>query len=164
MGAIHYQQKLYWDDWLVLALPTAMYVLGNANIWIVIQIWLFIIFMTSLMYGFVGINAGHHHKEIFHDGDELKSLDFGVYQLSATIDRADVKQSLFLTLTNFGHHTLHHFFPTLDHSLLPQLNDILISTCMEFESEMREFPWWKLIVGQFKQLMRTEPNRIKSNY
>lgn len=115
------------------------------------------------MYGFIGINAGHHHNEIFHDGDELKSMDFGIYQLSATIDRINIQDSPFLTLTTFGHHILHHFFPTLDHAVLPQLQDILISTCLEFEGELREFPWWKLAAGQFKQLARTEPRRLKND-
>lgn len=115
------------------------------------------------MYGVVALNAGHHHNQIFHDGDELKSMDFGIYQLSATIDRIDVKDSQFLTLTNFGHHVLHHMFPTLDHGLLPQLHDTLICTCHEFEGELREFPWWKLIVGQFKQLTRSDTIKINNN-
>lgn len=163
INAFFLKQKLYWDDLLVLALPTFMYILGIQNIWIVMKFWLFIIFLTSFMYGFIGVNAGHHHNEIFHDGDELKSLDYGIYQLSATIDRSDVQDSQFMTLTTFGHHILHHFFPTLDHALLPQLHEILISTCLEFDGELREFPWWKLIVGQFKQLARTEPRRLKND-
>lgn len=115
------------------------------------------------MYGIIALNAGHHHNQIFHDGDELKSLDFGVYQLSATIDKIEVKNSQFLTLTNFGCHVLHHMFPTLDHGVLPQLNDTLLSTCQEFESEFREYPWWKLIVGQFKQLTRTETIKVNDS-
>lgn len=162
-GAIFHKQKLYWDDLVFLVLPVLMLTFGNSNIWIALKLWLFIVFATSFVYGFVAINAGHHHKEIFHDGDELKSLDFGIYQLAATIDRDDVKDSLFLTLTTFGHHTLHHFFPTLDHALLPQLHEIMVATCLEFEGELREFPWWKLIVGQFEQLTRTEPRRLENN-
>lgn len=157
-----YNQKLYWDDLVPFTLPVLMYLLGNPNILIVLKFWLFIITMASLMYGIVALNAGHHHNEIFHDGDELKSMDFGIYQLSATIDRIDVKDSQFMTLTNFGHHVLHHMFPILDHALLPQLHDTLISTCQEFESELREFPWWKLIAGQFKQLTRTEARQIEN--
>lgn len=113
------------------------------------------------MHGFVALNAGHHHETIFHDSDVLKSTDFGVYQLSATIDRIDIGKSLFLTLTNFGNHVLHHMFPTLDHAILPQLHETLINTCVEFECELREFPWWTLIAGQFKQLTRTEPKRLE---
>lgn len=162
LGILFYNDSPYWDDLLPLALPTLMYTFGNANIWTVVKIWGFIITLTSLLYGFIGINAGHHHNQVFHDGDELKSMDFGIYQLAATVDKIEVKGSHFLTLTNFGHHVLHHFFPTLDHSILPQLNDTLISTCLEFEADMREFPWWQLIVGQFKQLARTEPTKLNA--
>lgn len=151
-----YDQKLYWDDLIPFALPTLMFFLGKSELSHVLVMWLFILALASLIYGFVSLNAGHHHNAIFHDGDELKSMDFGVYQLSATIDRIDVKDSLFLTLTSFGHHILHHFFPTLDHALLPQLHEIFISTCVEFECEFRELPWWQLIKGQFNQLTRTE--------
>lgn len=160
IGIAFYDEIPYLDDLLPLALPTLMYIFGNSNVWIVVKVWGYIITASSFAYGFIGINAGHHHDNIFHDGDELKSMDFGLYQLAATIDKIEVKGSHFLTLTNFGHHVLHHFFPTLDHGVLPQLHETFISTCLEFETEMREFPWWKLILGQFKQLLRTEPITI----
>lgn len=160
MSIILYNAKFYWDDLLPLALPSSMFLLGKTNIWIAIKMWLFIIFLCSLMYGFLSVNAGHHHTQVFHEGDDLKSLDYGIYQLSATIDRNDVKSSLFLTLTHFGHHTLHHFFPTLDHAVLPQLEETFLSTCLEFEVELREYPWWKLIVGQFQQLGRNKKRSI----
>lgn len=137
-----------------------MLILGNSNIWIVLKTWTFINFLASFIYGFVSINAGHHHNKIFHDGDTLKSMDFGVYQLAATIDRNDVKDSLFLTLSSFGNHILHHFFPTLDHAILPQLQTVFIETCREFEQDFRELPWWNLIAGQFKQLTRTQPIQV----
>lgn len=113
------------------------------------------------MYGFVGINGSHHHNTNFHDGDTLKSMDFGIHQLAATINRSDFKDSLFLTLISFGDHVLHHFFPTLDHAVLPQLQTIFINTCKEFEGDFRELPFWELIAGQFKQLTRTEPIEFK---
>jgi fatty acid desaturase len=158
LGALFYNQKLFIDDLFPFALPAAMFLLGNPNILIVLKMWLFVIFSASFFFGFVGNNAGHHHNNIFHDGDALKSMDFGIYQLAATIDRNDVKDSLFLTLTSFGHHILHHFFPTLDHAILPQLQETFIRTCQEFEGDFRELPWWDLIEGQFKQLTRIAPN------
>lgn len=88
-------------------------------------------------------------------------MDFGIYQMNAVIDRNDIKQSQFITLVTFGHHTLHHLFPTLDHALLPQIHDVLIQTCKEFELELREYPWWPLILGQFEQLIRTKPKSLK---
>lgn len=153
------RQKLYWDDALPLALPALMFTFGSSPIWTVLSVWLKIIFLTSFIFGFIALNAGHHHREIFHDGDELKSLDFGVYQLAAVIVKSEGKHSLFVNLASYGDHALHHFFPTLDHALLPQLNDVLLATCLEFEVELRELPFWKIIVGQFQQLTRTKPTR-----
>lgn len=160
-GAFAYKQELFIDDLLPLALPGMMYAFGNSNVCAVLKMWMFIVMLASICYGFVGVNAGHHHTEIFHDGDSIKSMDFGIYQLSATIDRSDVKDSLFLTLTSFGHHILHHFFPTLDHAVLPQLQTTFIDTCQEFEGDFRELAWWELIAGQFRQLTRTKAFEIK---
>lgn len=88
-------------------------------------------------------------------------MDFGIFQMNAIIDRNDIKTNPFLNLTLFGHHTLHHLFPTLDHNLFPQLNELFLHTCREFEIQLREFPWWPLIVGQFQQLQRTRTKCIK---
>lgn len=52
-------------------------------------------------------------------------------------------------------------FPTLDHGVLPQLNDVFLETCKEFQVELREYSWWPLIVGQFKQLQRDKPKTLK---
>lgn len=152
-------QRLYWDDFLPFSLPLLMITFANSSFLSVLILWLKIIFVTSLIFGFIALNAGHHHRKIFHDGDSLKSLDFGVYQLSALIVKTDGKKSLFINLATYGDHALHHFFPTLDHAILPQLNDILLETCHEFEVELRELPFWKLIVGQFQQLTRTRPTQ-----
>lgn len=81
--------------------------------------------------------------------------------MNSVIDRKDVKKNPFLSLSFFGHHTLHHMFPTLDHSFLPQLNELFLDTCTEFDVQLREFPWWPLIVGQFRQLLRTETVTLK---
>lgn len=66
-----------------------------------------------------------------------------------------------LGMTHFGNHFLHHLFPSLDHSYLPQLNEIFKETCAEFELEFRECPWYEQLKGHFKQLARTEVNLIK---
>lgn len=90
-----------------------------------------------------------------------KSMDFGIFQLCTVVDRREVKKSQFWTLITFGHHTLHHMFPTIDHGLLPQLHEIFIETCHEFKMELREFTWWPMIYGQFQQLNRTKPKTLK---
>ena len=35
----------------------------------------------------------------------------------------------FVFLAGFNLHTIHHFFPTADHSILPKINKILIEVC-----------------------------------
>ena len=83
-------------------------------------------------------------------------MDFGIFQMNAVIDRKDIKENRFLNLT-FGHHTLHHLFPTIDHSLLPHFNELFLDTCREFQIQLREFSWWALIAGHFQQLQRMKP-------
>ena len=73
------------------------------------------------------------------------------------MDRRELRGNAFLSLTNFGDHTLHHMFPTVDHGLLPQLYDMFFQTLMEFEAESQAYPWYEVIKGQFLQLTRTEP-------
>lgn len=154
--------KFHWEDLIPVALPIAMYYFGQDDIWIVLKIWMIELSMSGFMMGVVGLNAGHHHPNVTHEGDELPDgMDFGVFQINAVIDRSDTKSSHFITLITFGHHTLHHLFPTLDHGLLPQLHEVFIETCKDFEIELREYPWWPLIVGQFQQLLRDKPKSLK---
>jgi len=150
------------DHLIPLSLPLAMYYFGNPDLLLVLKHWVIITAFCSFTVGVVGLNAGHHHPDVAHEGDELnKGRDFGIFQLTAVIDRRDVKQSQFWTLVSFGQHTLHHLFPTLDHGLLPQLNEVFLETCKEFQMELREYSWWPLIVGQFKQLQRDKPKTLK---
>lgn len=157
-----YKSKLYWDDFLPLTLPLLMYFFGNESLIATIKIWFAIILTSSFIYGAIAVNGGHHHNRVFHDGDELKSMDFGVFQLAATFDRTDSLDNHFFALTTFGQHILHHMFPTLDHALLPQLRETLFDTCKEFEAELCIYPWYKLFIGQFKQLTRTRALKLKN--
>lgn len=139
-------------------LPAAMFAFGKPDLLAVASTWSFIIFCGSFFFGAIGLNAGHHHPDIIHEGDDLNnSMDFGVFQMNAVMDRPDVKRSHFMVLTHFGNHLMHHLFPTVDHGLLPQLDDIFLETCMEFEEQFKELPWYSLVVGQFQQLARIKP-------
>lgn len=80
--------------------------------------------------------------------------------LDTVMECETFRGNLFFTLTNFGDHCLHHLFPTVDHALLPDLAKIVLSTCKEFEMEFRSKPWWKMFIGQFEQLLRTEGNPV----
>ena len=160
----NYQRFFYWDELIAFILPTIMYMLGDISLTKTIFLWLYIIGVGSFSYGVIALNAGHHHPEIIHEGDELQSLDFGYIQMGATIDRIQSDTNLFTALSSFGTHTLHHLFPSIDHGLLPQLKDVFEETCNEFDVEMRKFHWYKLMRGQFKQLERTVVSVIKKNH
>lgn len=91
-------------------------------------------------------------------------MDFGIYQINAVIERHDFvmdKNNQFIVLTTFGQHTLHHLFPTVDHGLLPQLLTPLLKTAKQFELELREYPWWPLLIGNYEQMLRSEPKSLK---
>lgn len=111
----------------------------------------------------MAINAGHHGPRNVHEGDEFKSLDYGIYQLATTIDRVEVTNSnLFLSLTHFGNHILHHLFPALDHALLPQFRELALETCLDFQEELRECKLLEAFVDQIAQQSRTETIKLKT--
>lgn len=155
------KQKFYWDEILPLALPLSMFLFGNStlnwsNLMRIFILWNYLIIGGSFLNGVIAVNAGHHGPKIVHEGDEFKELDFGVYQLSATVDRIEAKSNLFTTLALFGDHVLHHMFPSLDHSLLPQLRSTFIETCVDFKEELSEITLLDALIAQFQQLSRTE--------
>lgn len=90
--------------------------------------------------------------------------DWGLFTLDATRDRVEVQGSLFLILTTFGDHTLHHLFPAIDHAHLHGLYPILESTCKEFGIDYKLTTTWDLITGQYKQLLRNKPNLNERTY
>ena len=56
-----------------LTIPASMLLSGvpiiQALIW-----WNIIIICGSFIFGFIGLNAAHHHPQIFHDGDKPRFL------------------------------------------------------------------------------------------
>lgn len=151
----------YWDEIIPITLPLAMYLgsidlLMDQSLYKIPILYVIHISFASFLYSVISFNDGHHQTESVHEGDELQSLDFGIFQLGATIERIETNGYLFISLTHFGDHCLHHMFPTVDHALLPQLRDVLLQTCKEFNLEVRECHWYQCIIPQFKQLARSE--------
>lgn len=153
---------MFWDELLTLLLPTMMIILSGNPLFCakslssVITTWSIVLIIGSFTFSLMAVNAGHHGYEIIHEGDEFHSLDYGIYQMCATIDRLEANLNLATTLTAFGNHTLHHLFPSLDHALLPQLREILLQTCEEFEWKLKKYSMLHAAIEQFKQLGRTK--------
>lgn len=60
------------SDLIPLTIPISMLLFGNSNLWIVLKVWMQIIFTNSFIFGLVGLNAGHHHPDIVHEGDKIR--------------------------------------------------------------------------------------------
>lgn len=156
-----------WEELIPLLLPAAMFLLGNVSFTFfgafeVIATWFAIMFVGSFLNVLVSINAGHHGPRRVHEGDEIKDLDFGIYQISATINRIEADHNFLTTLLFYGEHTLHHMFPTLDHSLLVQLRDVYEETCLEFQAELEKCTMLEALIGQFQQLRKPETLKFNS--
>lgn len=89
-------------------------------------------------------------------------MDWGIYSLDTIIDDTDLRRHHLIALTHFGHHALHHLFPTLDHGVLNELYSTLFETMAEFEVDLEAYPWYHHAFGQFRQLARIEPNPLDS--
>jgi hypothetical protein len=116
------------------------------------------------------MNAAHHHPACFHDGDETRpDPDFGLCQLDAVRERSgEVHKNLFVVLTTFGDHSLHHLFPSVCHSKLPNLEAVFKETLKEFMPEpYAPLPYIDFFIGAHQQMIRTTPNPFpgsKENY
>ena len=84
-----------------------------------------------------------------------KSTDWGLRQMDSTRDVTNKTNHYFLVATTFGDHTLHHLFPTVDHSKLHLLYPALEETCKEFGITYQTLPQSELFLGMHSQLMRT---------
>ncbi|RXG67352.1 cytochrome b5-related protein [Armadillidium vulgare] len=66
--------------------------------------------------------------------------------------------NVFLASISFGNHTLHHLFPTVDHSKLPYLQEALLETCKEFDIKFEVYTPWETFKGLYLQLATIKPN------
>lgn len=120
--------------------------------------WVHVMIATNVFYVSFFINRGHHMPNCIHQGDQIFSYDFGEYQISATCDRIGANRNVFTTLAYYGEQILHQLFPSIDAALLPQLKETLMSTCKEFDVEVKKCTIFESVVGQYRQLLRTEVN------
>lgn len=159
-----YKQKNYWhlDEILIpLIIPVTIFCFSEETLGQCLKHWFWILTSGSVWFGFITVNAAHHPLGAFHEGDPMREdLDFGKFQLDSVVERDGLKKSLFLVLTHFGDHGMHHLFPTLDHAILPQLEDIFVKTCKEFNVVPERNDWSELIKEQHLQLARTKPKEF----
>ena len=141
---------------LVIFLSLGLY---WTSFWRGFLIWLVLHMTCSYWFVFVGLIAAHHHPDIWHYGDDLKykSNDWGIRQIEAVRDRKDVTGNLFLVVTMFGDHTLHHLFPTVDHSKLKHLYPVFLETCKQFNIDFELYTIPSLALGKYQQLARNQP-------
>lgn len=60
-------------------------------------------------------------------------------QFATVGDRPGIDVSMVVASVSFGRHTLHHLFPTVDHSKLDLLVPVLKKTCREFDVRSGHF-------------------------
>ncbi|CAG9812129.1 unnamed protein product [Chironomus riparius] len=159
--------KLHWDEILVLLPPTSMFLFGSptftlSNLLDILITWNIIIAISSFLFVAMAISGGHHSPSIVHEGDDIKSMDFGIYQMLTTFDRTEANFSIPISILYFGDHVLHHLFPTLDQAILPQLREVLDKTCQEFDVKYIKYGTVKSFFGLLKQMSRTKAKTFKN--
>ncbi|KAB7500082.1 hypothetical protein Anas_00797 [Armadillidium nasatum] len=134
--------------------------LFEGNICCISRIWLVIHTVGYYFFTLIGLTAGHHHPNIYHEGDKhLEEKDWGLHQILATRERGELfMNNVFLASISFGNHTLHHLFPTVDHSKLPYLQEVLLETCKEFDIKFEVYTPWETFKGLYLQLATIKPN------
>jgi fatty acid desaturase len=138
LGWIYAKNRyISWDEILIFLPPTLMFAFGDstltfANILSIIVVWNMILYFSSLFYIKVMNESNHHRFPKFPEGHEINNMDFGVYQISTATNVASSDKNIVTAVAYYGYHIIHHMFPSLDLALLPQLKNIFIETCNEF--------------------------------
>lgn len=85
--------------------------------------------------------AVHRSERSWTAGDPKPQRDFGQHIVAVTADHS-VRLSAPLSLLFFAllnNHTIHHLFPTVDHSRLKSIYPIFLETCREFAAKDTNF-------------------------
>lgn len=83
-----------------------------------------------------------------------------MHELEAVMDRPNINDSHFKVMTLFGHHALHHLFPTLDHAILERLYPVFIKHCEKFRANFRLMSQFDLFIGQIKMTVKKDPSLL----
>ena len=113
--------------------------------------------VASTIAALAGLVSTHHHPNVWRAGDpvpdHVKSMDFGMYHMMTVGYNEMIERSHFLSLARYGHHALHHMFPTIDNQILFQLDDVFHETCREFN-----------ILDLAPMVMEKDPKSATSSY
>ncbi|KAJ8733394.1 hypothetical protein PYW08_001692 [Mythimna loreyi] len=155
-----YSRHYRWHDSIAFLLPLFMYIVSGTTFFHAVYMWLWIVCTTSLITFAIGTSAAHHHPDIFKDGDQLKNttVDWGMHELEAVMDRTDINSSLFTSMTFFGDHALHHLFPTLDNVTLRHFYPVFLKRCEQFRANFRLTSSLDLFIGQLRMAVKENPN------
>lgn len=163
-GAVNLEQKKLTPANLIpFLLPTWMWITGGLTLPFTILVWFATQLVASFIFMTTGLTAGHHDHRNFFDGDIPREdhPDWGIHQIDTVIERIEVISDI-ASITTFGDHTLHHLFPTVDHSELKYLYPTLLAHCEKFDLHLRTNNFLEAIINKSKQLARKTPNDFRN--
>ncbi|PZC85570.1 hypothetical protein B5X24_HaOG216678 [Helicoverpa armigera] len=160
-----FKRHYRWHDGVGFLLPIFMYIVSGSTFYHAVTSWMWIVCTGSFIFMSIGSNAAHHHPKIFKDGDQLreKTVDWGMHELEAVMDRKDINGSLFTSMTFFGDHALHHLFPTLDQVVLRNLYPVFLEHCKKFRANFRLTSSFDLFIGQMQMAVKENPTLLDEN-
>ena len=66
-------KKFEFRDVVPFLLPISMSLFAP-SILVAVKLWLLIVLTGSFVFFMIGVNAAHHHPDIFHDGDMYRCV------------------------------------------------------------------------------------------
>ncbi|KAF2892878.1 hypothetical protein ILUMI_13295 [Ignelater luminosus] len=156
-----YRQVFDITNLLPLILPTAMHLFSEQSLCSTLGMWLLIIIIGSCLFCYFAFTDGHYHPDIFVDGDTPRSkeeMDWGISQLGTVCDRYEIEENIFFILVFFGHHALHHLFPTFDIGVLEHLRPVIEKVIDKFNLRIRMIKQSRMFQAYLQQVTREKPN------
>ena len=136
--------------WLFYAVLIPSYLHGYVSMF---PVWF--LYMLTFGIGYALFFAVNHWTldAGFVDNNTIKHTNWGVLQVENSVNFA--LDSFFWTQLTGGlnHQIEHHLFPSMVHTRLPEIKDIVQKTCKEFGVRYFEYPsFWSALVGHYRLL------------
>lgn len=158
-------EEKFRPEYLLPGVELLVMAVVSPSLWGALKIWLLIHTWNSCTYGYFALTLSHHHPDTYHEGDMAREQpDWGLIQLDATRDRAEVKGNLFLVAITLGDHSLHHLLPSVDHSKLPYIYPVLFEMCEEYNIPYRFYSQWEMFKGKYRALANNVPSTQPPGY